>query len=90
MNLKNKLNKPEEQRQDHSYGELFDGCQMAGVWGGMSEEVRELRSTNRSLQNTHGDVKYSVGNGAAKKLICMTPGHEQRCGDCLEGVGDAG
>ena len=35
----------------------------------MGEEVRELRSTNRQLQNSHGDVKYRVGNGVAKERI---------------------
>ena len=28
LNLKNKLNKQEEQRQNHGYREHFDGCQM--------------------------------------------------------------
>ena len=35
----------------------------------MDEEVRQLRSTNSQLQNIHGDVKYSIGNGVAKELI---------------------
>ena len=50
LNLKNKLSKQEEQRQNHGYGEHFDGCQIGGgYWGcrGKSEEVRGLRSTNR-------------------------------------------
>ena len=47
LNLKNKLSKQEEQRQNHGYGEHFDGCQMGGGCGGMGEEVRGLRSTNR-------------------------------------------
>ena len=38
LNLKNKLSKQEEQRQNHGYRERFDGCQMGGVWG-MSEQV---------------------------------------------------
>ena len=53
---------------------------MAARWEGvgrMGEEVRVLRSTNRYLQNSHGDVQYSIGNGAAKELIHMTHGHEQ-------------
>ena len=29
-------------------------------------------------------MKYSIGNGVAKELICMTHGHEQRYGDCLK------
>ena len=49
----------------------------------MGEEVRGLRSTNRQLQNCHGDVKNSIGNGVVKELIHMTHGHEQRWGDCL-------
>ena len=45
---------------------------------GMGEEVKGLRSTNRQLQNSHGDVKCSTGNGVAKELICMaTHGHER-------------
>ena len=46
LNLKNKLSK-QEQKQNHGYGEGFDGCQMGGECGGMGEEVRGLRSTNR-------------------------------------------
>ena len=45
-NLKNKLSKQEEQRQNHGYREHFDGCQMEGWYGGIGEEVRGLRSTN--------------------------------------------
>ena len=29
-NLKNKLSRQEEQRQNHGYREHFDGCQMGG------------------------------------------------------------
>ena len=49
---------------------------LSGGRGKMGEEVRELRSTNRQLQNSHGDVKYSIGNGGAKELIHVTHGHE--------------
>ena len=47
LNPKSKLSKQEEQRQNHGYGEHFDGCQMGGVCGGMDKDVRGLRSTNR-------------------------------------------
>ena len=47
LNLKNKLSKQEEQRQNHGYRERFDGSQMGGAYGGLGEEVRGLRSTNR-------------------------------------------
>ena len=46
LNLKTKLSKQEEQRQNHGYGEHFDGCQMGGEFGGLGKEVRRLRGTN--------------------------------------------
>ena len=58
-----------------------------GVCGRIGEEVRELRSTNWQLQNSHGDVKYAIGNGVAEELIPMTHGHEQWWGDCLRKLG---
>ena len=44
----------------------------------MGEEVRGLRSSNIQLQNSHGNVEYSIGNGEAEALKCMTQGHEVR------------
>ena len=49
----------------------------------MGEEMRGLKSTNEWLQNSHGDVKYSIGNKVTKEYTCMTHGHGQQCGDCL-------
>ena len=49
----------------------------------MVKEVRGLRSTNLLLQNSHGDVKCSIGNIVAKEGIYMNHGHEQECRDCL-------
>ena len=49
----------------------------------MSEEVRGLRSTNRQLQSSHGDVKCSRGSEVAKELTGMTQGQERWCGGCL-------
>ena len=43
LNLKNKLSKQEEQRQNHGYGECFDGCQMGGGCRRMGAEVRGIR-----------------------------------------------
>ena len=40
VNLKNKLSKQGEQRQNHEYKEYFDSWQMGGGCGGMGEEVR--------------------------------------------------
>ena len=56
---------------------------MGGMRGRMGEEVRGLRSTNRWLQNSPGDVKYSTGNGVAKEITHMTHGREPWGGDCL-------
>ena len=41
LNLKNKLSKQEEQRQNHGCREHFDGYQRGGECGGMGEEVRD-------------------------------------------------
>ena len=46
LNPKNRLSKQLEQRQNHGYGEHFDGCQLERGCAGMGEEVRRLRSTN--------------------------------------------
>ena len=43
---------------------------------GIDEDVSGLRSTNRYLQNRHGDVNYSIGNGVAEELTRMTHAHE--------------
>ena len=47
LNLKNKLSKQEELRQNHGCGECFDSCQMGGGCEEIGEEVRGLKSANR-------------------------------------------
>ena len=42
-----KQNKQAEQKQNHTYRERFNGCQMGGWWGKMGEEVTALRNTDR-------------------------------------------
>ena len=46
--------------------------------------MKGLRSTNRQLQNSPRNIKYSIRKGVAKELIHMTHGHEQGWGDCLK------
>ena len=46
LNLKNKLSKQEEQRQNYGYREHSDGCQMVEGFEGMCEKVKGLRSTD--------------------------------------------
>ena len=87
---KNQTKQTRRTRQNHGYRGCFDDCQMGGRCAGMGEEVTGLTSTNRQLQNSHGDVQYSIGNGVAEELICMTHGHEQWWGDCLREYGVLG
>ena len=54
-----------------------------GELGGWGKNVKGLKSTNWQLQNSHGDVKYSIRNRVPKEHVCMTHGHAQWCGDCL-------
>ena len=70
-NLKNKINKQAEQKQAYRNREHLEVCQWEG-FGEMDEKVKGLISTNWQLQNSHGVVKYSVANGAAKEVIHMT------------------
>ena len=68
LSLKNKLSKQEKQRQNESWvWRAFQWLPDGKGLGAMSEEVRGLRSTNMQLQNSHGDVKYSVADGVAKE-----------------------
>ena len=61
------LKKEKEMNEQNRYQFLdtekqTDGCQMRGVLGGWVKVVKGLRSTNWQLQNSHRDVKYSIGN----------------------------
>ena len=42
LNLKDKISKQEEQRQNDGFGEYFEGFQVKGVWG-VGEEVRAFK-----------------------------------------------
>ena len=46
LNLKTKINKQAEQKENHRYREDFDGCQMGGGSGGWLKKVKGSRSTN--------------------------------------------
>ena len=61
LNLKNKINEQAEIKQTHRYGEYFDGCQLAGILVGWLKKLKGLRSINCLSQNSHGDIKYSIG-----------------------------
>ena len=42
-----------------------------------------LKNVGKKVHYIWQDIKYNIGNGEAKELICMTHGHGQWCGDCL-------
>ena len=69
-------------------GSILIVARWEGSVGGIGEEVRGLRNINWQLQNSHWDIKYGIGNGAAKEP--MTHGHEQWWEDCLRERGMLG
>ena len=46
-------------------------------------------SANWQIQNSHGDVKYGIGNRVTEEHVCITHGHGQWCGDCWREWGGA-
>ena len=59
-----KQNEHAKQKQTRRYREHVDSCQIGGVRGGgigdWVKRVKGLQRTNWQLQNSHGDVKYSI------------------------------
>ena len=47
LNLKSKLSKQAEQKQNHRYGDHLEGYQLGGGRGRMGEKVHGLKSTNQ-------------------------------------------
>ena len=86
MNLKNKLSKQEAQTE--SWIRRVFGWPDGGM-GRMDEEVRAVRSTKRESQNSHREVKYSRGHGAAQELT-HDPWTWTMAGGLPEGVGVLG
>ena len=58
----------------------MEGYQQGGEGGRMGEK-RENKKQKWWVENRQGEVKNSTGNVEAKKLICMTHGHELRWGN---------
>ena len=58
-NLKYKINKPGNRLIDTE--NILRGARWEGGWE-VGEKVKGLRSISWLLQNSHGDVKYSIGN----------------------------
>ena len=72
FNLKKKLSK-QGQRQNHRYGEHFDGCQMAGGCGSMSEKVRGLRSKNWLFTEQAGGCKVQYRKWSSQRTYTHDP-----------------
>ena len=72
-----------ESQKWRSYGGLSVGVE-GGEW---RVKVQGISSINGRYKI--GGVKNSKGKGEAKKLICMTPGHELRWGN-VDGGGVQG
>ena len=70
-NLKNKINEQTKQKQTYRYREQTGGCQMGGMREDWMKKVKRLRSTKWQLQNSHGDVKYSVENTVINVVITV-------------------
>ena len=62
---------------------------MGNVWGENGEKGTGNKKHNWQVQNRHGDVKNSIGNGEAKELTCTTHGLELR-GGIARGKGELG
>ena len=56
----------------------------------MGEKGLGNKKYNWEAQNRQGEVKYSIGNGEAKELICMTLRHELRAEENNGGKGSTG
>ena len=86
---KQKLSKQPEEEQNQRNGLHMEGFQ----WHGRREEQGGKGTGNKKhkwqVQNRQGEVKNIMGNVKAKKLICMTHGHELRWGNA-GGRGHAG
>ena len=59
-----------EQKETHRSGKRLNIDRREGI-GRLSEKVRSLRSIDWQLQNSHGDVKYSMGNIVNNTVITM-------------------
>ena len=60
-----------QKRNTHRYREHFDDFQVGEGLGGWVKMVEGLRSTNRWLQSSHGNVKYSLGNTVSNVAITV-------------------
>ena len=70
-NLKNNINEQTKLKQTHRYTEQTDGYQRGGGLKNWMKKVKELRSTDWFLQNSHRDVKCSIGNIVNNIVIMM-------------------
>ena len=70
-NLKNKINEQMKQEKTHRCREQTDDCQSGGKLGDWMKKVKGLGSTSWGFQNSHRDLKYSLGNVVTNIVITM-------------------
>ena len=68
---KNIINEQAEQKVSQIQRTFWQLPEGRGRVRGMGEKVKGLGSTNWLLQNSHRDVKYSIGNVVNNILITM-------------------
>ena len=69
-NLRNKTNKPTKQNRLIDAENRLIVARGEGL-GGLGEKVKGLGSSSWFLQNSHRDVKYSIGNTVSNSVITM-------------------
>ena len=55
---------------------VFHSCHMGGASGGWVKKMKGLKNTNWLLQNSHGDVIYSIGNIVNTLITTVSDGCE--------------
>ena len=68
-NLKNKMNKENRHGLIDTENKLI--IARWGEVGRLGGKVKELRSTDWQLQNSHGNIKYNIGNMSNNIVITI-------------------
>ena len=71
--IKNEPSKQLEQEQNHRNRDHREGYQWGMGGQRMGEKAQGIRNINSRYNiNRQGEIKNSMENGEAKKLVCMT------------------
>ena len=82
---KTKANEANNQNRNRPQRWRSHGGLSAGEWeverGERVQRISSISGRKWQVQNREGEVKNSIGNVEAKKLVCMTHGQELRGGE---------